>query len=197
MAETGEKIWKKFLRRHWNMFMLFVAAATIAIIAAIFVFVWFVDHAQATGLVPSALRSWSMRYVVDFLLHLIFWELVLIGIPVIIFIAAVYHLWWKKLPKAERKEYKEKKLFGKRTRKTDGGEAISFLVTIFFVIKIWLDGNWNTPFASWDLDYLVYSWLTALMWVMIIIGIPILIGVIWWLNKEMKRSPQKRIDSYE
>ena len=97
----------------------------------------------------------------------------------------------------ERKEYKEKKLFGKRTRKTDGGEAISFLVTIFFVIKIWLDGNWNTPFASWDLDYLVYSWLTALMWVMIIIGIPILIGVIWWLNKEMKRSPQKRIDSYE
>ena len=61
--------------------------------------------------------------------------------------------------------------------------------------KVYLDGNWNMSFENWTFDYLVYSWLTALMWVLIIIGIPILIGVIWWLNKEMKKKPQTRIDS--
>jgi hypothetical protein len=190
----NEKIWKVFLRRHGKMFGLFVAAAVAAVICEFIVFIWFVGEAQATGLVPSSLGSWTMGYCLTFILHLIFWEIVLVVIPVIIFIVAVYKLWWEKLPGAERKEYKRRKLFGKSTRKTDAGEGISFLVTIFFIIKVYLDGNWNRPFASWDFDYLVYSWLTALMWVLIIFGIPILIGGLWWLNKERKK-PQTRIDT--
>ena len=123
MTDTEDKVWKTFLRRHKKMFALFVVAAIIAAICAIYVFVWFVGDAQATGLVPSSLGSWSIGTCVTFVLNLIFWELVLIGIPVIIFVVAVYKLWWMKLPKAERKEYKRKKLFGKKTRKTDGGEG--------------------------------------------------------------------------
>ena len=60
-SENSEKIWKKFLRRHWKMLVFFVVAAALAIIGAIYVFLWFVGEAQVTGLVPTTLNLWSYR----------------------------------------------------------------------------------------------------------------------------------------
>jgi hypothetical protein len=185
--ENGEKIWKKFLRKHWNIVVLFVVGAILVSIGAIFVYLWVVGDAQLTGLVPATLDLWTMGYIVTFLLHLIFWEAILIGIPVIL-AAVVGWLWWKKLPDDEKEEYKREHLFGKRSRRTEGGEGISFLIFIVFIIKIFLDGNWNVAFATWTFDYLVYSCLWALIWVLIIFGIPIVIGGTWWLHREMKKK---------
>ena len=187
--EPDEKIWKKFLRKHWKMFVLFVVAALLVIAGAILVFLWFVGDAQVTSLVPATVGLWTLGYLVTFLLHLIFWEVLFIGIPVIITVAALYFLWWKKIPDEERKEYRRRHLFGKRSRRTDGGGAISLLVNIVFIIKVYLDGNWNVPFATWTFDYLVYSYLWALLWILIIFGIPILLGGTWWIRREMKKKP--------
>ena len=185
--ENGEKIWKKFLRKHWNIIVLFVVGAILVSIGAIFVYLWVVGDAQLTGLIPATLGLWAMGHIVTFLLHLIFWEAILIGIPVIL-AAVVGWLWWKKLPDDEKEEYKRGHLFGKRSRRTEGGEGISFLIFIVFIIKIYLDGNWNVAFATWTFDYLVYSCLWALIWVLIIFGIPIVIGGTWWLHREMKKK---------
>ena len=179
--ENCDKIWKKFLGKHFKMFVLFVVSAILAFMGVIFVFLWFVEDAQLTGLVPEALSLWTMGYFVTFLLHLIFWMILLIGIPTILAVAAIYFLWWKKLPDDERKEYREEHLFGKRSARKDGGEGITFLVNIAFVIKVYLDGNWDKPFATWKFDYLVYSYLTALIWVLLIFGIPMAIGGLWWI----------------
>ena len=187
--EPDEKIWKKFLRTHWKILVLFVVAAILAIAGAILVFLWFVGDAQVTSLVPATVGLWTIGYLVTFLLHLIFWEVLFIGIPVIITVAAIYFLWWKKIPDEERKEYRRRHLFGKRSRRTDGGGAISLLVNIVFIIKVYLDGNWNVPFATWTFDYLVYSYLWALIWILIIFGIPILLGGTWWIRREMKKKP--------
>jgi drug/metabolite transporter superfamily protein YnfA len=188
-SEHDEKIWKKFLRKHWKMLVLFVVAAILAIAGAILVFLWFVGDAQVTSLVPATVGLWTIGYLVTFLLHLIFWEVLFIGIPVIITVAAIYFLWWKKIPDEERKEYRRRHLFGKSSRRTDGGGAISLLVNIVFIIKVYLDGNWNVPFATWTFDYLVYSYLWALIWILIIFGIPILLGGTWWIRREMKKKP--------
>ena len=187
--EPDEKIWKKFLRKHWKMFVLFVVAAILVIAGAILVFLWFVGDAQVTSLVPATVGLWTLGYLVTFLLYLIFWEVLFIGIPVIITVAAIYFIWWKKIPDEERKEYRRRHLFGKSSRRTDGGGAISLLVNIVFIIKVYLDGNWNVPFATWTFDYLVYSYLWALLWILIIFGIPILLGGTWWIGREMKKKP--------
>jgi len=187
--EPDEKIWKKFLRKHWKMFVLFVVAAILVIAGAILVFLWFVGDAQVTSLVPATVGLWTLGYLVTFLLYLIFWEVLFIGIPVIITVAAIYFIWWKKIPDEERKEYRRRHLFGKSSRRTDGGGAISLLVNIVFIIKVYLDGNWNVPFATWTFDYLVYSYLWALIWILIIFGIPILLGGSWWIRREMKKKP--------
>ena len=186
--DNDEKIWKKFLIKHWKIFILFVVAAILVVIGEILVFLWFVSDAQLTGLIPETLGLWTMGYLVTFLLYLIFWEIIFIGIPVIIAIVAIIYLWWKKLPDDEKDEYRRKHLFGKRSHRTEGGEGLSFLIFIVFIIKVYLDGNWNVAFATWTFDYLVYSCITALIWVLIIFGIPIVLGVTWWIRHEMKKK---------
>jgi hypothetical protein len=187
-SKNGEKIWKKFLRKHWKIFSLFVVGAILAFIGAVLVYLWFVTDAQLTGLVPETLGLWAMGHFITFLLYLILWEVLLIGIPIILAIVGIIFLWWKKLPDDERNEYKSEHLFGKRSTRTESGEGISFLVFIAFIIKIYLDGNWNVPFATWTFDYFVYSCIWAFIWVLIIFGIPMAIGVTWWIIHEMRKK---------
>ena len=192
MAETcteNDKVWIKFLRNHWQMAIACVVGCALAIIGAIWVFLWFVADAQATELVPATLDLWTMGYIVTFLIYLALRLVLFIGVPAFIVGVLGWQLWWKKIPEDERAEYKRRRLFGKNSKRSDGGNGISFLIFIFFVIKVFLDGNWDKPFASWSLDYLVYSWLWALIWIAVIFGIPILIGGSWWIRHEMKKEP--------
>jgi hypothetical protein len=185
-SEHDAEIWKKFLRRHWTMVGVLVVGAIVVSTGAVLVYLWFVGHAQSTGLVPATLDLWTMGYFVTFLVHLILWELLFIGVPLIVAAALVW-LWWRRLPDEEKQEYR---FFGTRSRATSGGGgSISFLVFVAFCIKVFTDGNWNVAFATWTFDYLVYSWLSALIWVLIIFGIPIVLGVIWWIRHEMQKTP--------
>ena len=177
--------WMKFLRRHWNMLVFWVIAAIIAAVGAVMVYLWFVGNAQSTNLVPMTLGQWTMAHVITFILYLIFWELLLIGIPIAIAAIAGWR-WWKKIPDEERKEYQ---FFGKRSRTESGGGGISFLFFVAFCIKVYLDGNWNVAIASWTLDYVVHSMITILVWGAIIFGIPAIIIALIWLSREITKKP--------
>ncbi len=166
------------------MVAIFVVAGILAFAGAVYVFLWFVGNAQSTGLVPRTLGLWTMANLVNFILNAIFWELLLIGIPVVV-VAVAGWLWWKRLPDEERRGYR---FFGKRSRRTRGGGGVSLLFFVAFCIKVYLDGNWNVAIATFTLDYVVGSMILILEWVLIIFGIPIAIGVIWWLHHEMKKT---------
>jgi hypothetical protein len=183
-SENGNKGWKAFLRKHWKITALFVVGAVLALVASVLVFLWFVGDAQSTGMVPMTLRFWTMSNLVTFILHLIFWELVLIGIPVGIAAVGGWQ-WWKRLPDEEKKEYH---FFSSRSRTTGGSGGISILFFIAFCIKVFIDGNWNVAISSWSLDYVVESMISILIWVAIIFGIPVAIGVILWINYSMKKK---------
>jgi hypothetical protein len=184
-SANGREIWRKFLRRHRTMLVLFAAGAILVLIGAILVALWFVGDAQSSGLVPRTLGLWTMGSLVTFLLRLIFWEFLLVGIPTILAAVAAWQ-WWKRLPDEEKKEYH---FFDRRSRATGRGGSISLLVLVAFSIKVFADGNWNVAFATWTFDYLVYSWLSALIWVLVIIGIPAGLGIIWWINRAVKKRP--------
>jgi hypothetical protein len=66
---------------------------------------------------------------------------------------------------------------------------VSALFFVAFCIKVFSDGNWNVPIATWTFDYVVYSMLSILIWGLVIFGIPIAIGVIWWIRHEMEKKP--------
>ncbi len=167
--------WKPFIRKHLVMFAAFIVAAILAAIAAVYVFVWFTADAQATGLVPAVLSMWTMNNLVLFILHAIFWELVLVGIPVAVAAIAGW-LWWRRLPEHEKHRS------GKHNRSRDGGGAVSLLLFIAFAIKVYVDGYWYVPISSFTLDYVVGSIVTILIWVTVIFAIPAIVVLIWWLS---------------
>jgi hypothetical protein len=184
-SESGSEVWKKFLRKHWNMVALFVVAVILASVGAVYVFLWFVGDAQSTGMVPKTLGLWTMGNLVTFILYAIFWELLLIGVPLILAAVGGW-LWWRRLPSDEKREYH---FFGKRSRTTSGGVGVSLLIFVAFCIKVFVDGKWNVAIATFTFNYVVYSMLTILVWGLVIFGIPIAIGVIWWIRHEMKKKP--------
>lgn len=170
--------WRRFFRKHWGILAVFVVAAILAVAGAVYVFVWFAGNAQSIGLVPSTLGTWSMNNLLLFILHAVFWELVLIGIPVAIGAIIGWQL-WKRIPEEERKELSTK---GSRSRTAEG--AVSPLLFIAFAIKVYLDGQWNAPIAGFSLDYVVGSMVTILIWIAVIFAIPAAIGFVWWITRE-------------
>jgi Sec-independent protein secretion pathway component TatC len=183
-CETGDKCWRKFVRKHWDMLAFWIVAAVAAVVGAVLVYLWFVGEAQATDMVPMVLGEWSMSHMITFVLHLIMWELVIIGIPVAA-AAGLGYLWWKRIPAEEREEYT---FFGKGTKKEQGGSGISFLFFVAFCLKIYIDGNWNLAIADYTLDYVVNSMVTIMVWTAIVFGIPaIIIGLIM-LSRETKKN---------
>lgn len=179
----GSNGWDLFIGRHWKAFVVFVVAAFLAAVWAVLVLLWFVGKAQADGLVPSTLDLWAMSHVVIFLLNLLFWMLVLVGIPVAI-LAGIAWLWFSRLPADERREYR---LFRNRSRRSNAGGGFSFLVFIGFALKVYIDGNWEVPVSTWTFDYLVYSWATVLAWLLIIFAIPATVGLAWWILRGRAR----------
>ncbi len=171
--------WQRFLRKHWAAFAAFIAAAILAVAGAVYVFVWFTGIAQSAGIVPSTLNLWSMNNVIMFILHAIFWELVLIGIPAAIG-AVIGWLWWRRLPEQEKQQYH---LSGKSSKGRNAGGAISPLLFIAFAIKVYVDGNWNAAIAGFSLDYVVGSMVTILIWIAAILAIPATIGLVWWVSR--------------
>jgi hypothetical protein len=177
--------WQRFIRKHWGAFAAFVAAAILAVAGAVYVFVWFSGNIQSVGFVPSTLSLWSMGDVVTFIVHGIFWELVLIGIPVAVGAVAGW-LWWRRLPQEEKSQHH---LSSKGAHKSRAGGVISPLLFIAFALKVFVDGNWNTAIASWTVDYVVGSMVTILLYIVGIFAIPAVVGVIWWIRHERKTNP--------
>jgi hypothetical protein len=123
-----------------------------------------------------------MSNTVSFILHAIFWELLLIGIPVAVG-AILGWQWWKRLPEEEKREYH----FGKSSKSSSAGGAVSPLLFIAFAIKVYVDGNWNHAISTYTLDYVVGSMVTILVWAAAIFAIPAIIGIIWWIRHEMNK----------
>ncbi|MFX1483746.1 MAG: hypothetical protein ACFFCP_11240 [Promethearchaeota archaeon] len=178
-----DEVEKRFLKKYWRMMVLIAALAVLAVVAATYVLTWFVATAQATGFVPAVLGQWSIGHVFAFIIHLIFWELLFVGSWVLIAIAVIMIRWYRNLPPEDR-ERKPKR--GRR----EESDAFGFLVMITWLIVVWLDGRWNLAFESWTFNNWVYSFLAALGWDLLIFGIPIALGLLWWLRKEISTEPQ-------
>jgi len=182
-GENNNSDWMRFIKKHSVIFAVFIIAIILAIVGAVYVFWWFSGNAQSAGLVPSSLGLWSMATLVSYILHLIFWELILIGIPAVIG-AVIGWQWWKRLPETEKY-----RLSGKRSRSRGASGVVSPLLFVAFAIKIYVDGNWNMAISSYTLNYVVGSIILILAWIAVIVGIPLAIGLIWWIHHVVKRTP--------
>jgi len=175
---------RNFVRRHKMAAGVFSAAVALAFAGAVYVFLWFAGNAVSTGLVPGILGLWSMGNLVSFILNAIFWELLLVGIPLVIGVIVAWQ-WWRRLPFEERLGYR-----WRCSKSSSGSGGVSFLFFVAFAIKVFLDGKWNTPISGFTLDYVVSSMFTVLLWGLVVVGILAAIAVARWLTREAgKQAP--------
>lgn len=188
--DISEELWKKFLKKHWLISLIIAAAVASAVIGAICVFLWRTTGSEAVLKYPQTLDLWTVGYIITLILDVILYEFLIIGLPVIAGAILVYFLWWNKLPPEEKQEYsKPPKQQGtqKRVSRGRGSGIFGLLITITWLIIIYVDGNWNRPFQLWNYTYLIYSGLAAILWDLLIFGIPAAIFLIWWLSRELKK----------
>jgi len=171
----------RFLRRQWKMAIVIAVVFIGAAVAALSVLLWFVATAVATGLVPPMLGLWSIGSVITFILHLIFWELVLVGSWVAVVVLLLIFQWYKKLPEEDRKGWPQR---GKR----DQGGVFGFFVGLTWLIVVWVDGRWDLPLQSWTVSEWVYSILSAVFWDLLILAVPMGLYLIWWIRTLMKKD---------
>jgi len=181
MASTDN--WKGFMRKHWGLGVILGVAAVLVTVGSVYVFWWFVGDAQSSSLVPSSLGLWTMSNLITFILHAIFWELLIIGIPVVI-AGVVGWRWWMRLPADERGGFR----MGKHGRRSGGSGGGGFLLFIAFCIKVYMDGNWNVPIGTFTLNYVVSSMILILILAGVIFGIPATIAAVWWVRREIRSS---------
>src|SRR5919109_1778770 len=170
--------WRSFMKKHWRKGVVFAVAAVLFFVESIYVFLWFAGNAESSGLVPMSLGLWSMSHLVSFIVFAVLWEILLVGIPIVVAVVVGWQLWWRRVPEMERRFH-----FGGRKRSTGGGGG-SLLFFIAFCVKVFIDGRWNTPIATFTLDYVVGSMVAILIWGLIILGIPAAIGLTWWISRE-------------
>lgn len=175
MMETAGR---KFLQKYWKMTTVFAALAIAAVVEAVLVLLWVVADMQSLGLIPTTLGLWSVGYIITFILHLLFWEIVLVGLWVLVAAAVVYLKWYSNLPEEDK--------FPKRERgRREQGDAFGFFVGITWLIIIWVTGRWDVTFNAWTVNDWVFTWLWAVFWDLLIIGIPMLLYFIYWIRKEV------------
>ncbi len=175
--EIFETVGRKFLRKYWKMTVVMVALMIAAIAEALLVLLWVIADMQTLGLIPATLGLWSVGHIITFILHLIFWELVLVGIWVIIVAAVLYLKWYNNLPEEDK--------FPKRERgRREEGDAFGFFIGITWLLIIWFTNRWDVTFNAWTINDWVFTWLSAVFIDLLIIGIPVLLYFIYWIRKE-------------
>jgi len=181
----GRRSWKQFVKRHSKFLLLMAGGIAAAAAAALFVFLWVVATTQAAGLVPSGLGDWTVGHAVTFILTVILYELLLVASWVIPLAGAVYFLWYKRLPAEERWDWGRGPRRGRSAR---GSGGISFFTWLVWLVVVWADGRWNLAFKNWTFNQLVYSWIAAGLVVLLIVGIPAVIYLIWSLSRTEAHS---------
>jgi len=93
---------------------------------------------------------------------------------------AVYFLWYKRLPAEELWEWGRGP---RRGRAAGGSGGISFFTWLIWLVIVRADGRWNLAFKNWTFNQLVYSWIAAGLVVLLILGVPAVIYLIWSLSR--------------
>ncbi|MFX1410864.1 MAG: hypothetical protein ACFFA6_10950 [Promethearchaeota archaeon] len=180
MEEISDEVfWKNKIKQYWKVFIICIIAVIVCLIGALLVLVWFIETSTLGGQGDWTFNDWTLNYVVGFMILIILWELLLVGVPAALFFGLGGYLWWKRLPEEEKQEYKERekreKKKYKNTKNWGGGGGFNIFMFIAYCIVIAIDGHYNTRFGQLDYSYFIYAWFFTFMWLLIIFGVPVVI----------------------
>ncbi|MEJ2277485.1 MAG: ADP-ribosylation factor-like protein [Candidatus Lokiarchaeota archaeon] len=187
MEEQNLSDWshfKTFVNAHWKVLIIFLIGVVVAIIGGIFVFYWILNTNWVGGYGSWDLGMFSIGNFFGLFFLILLLELLIVGVPLCAYGGIVFYLWWTRLTEEEKAILKrENKKPKKKTSKGASG-VFSFLLLITFLILVFTQGNWNTPINTLPYLYWLNNIFYAVFWVLIVIGIPALIIILYFLLKK-------------
>ena len=183
--KNDEQFWKEEVKKHWKFLILCVAAIVILFIIAINVLIWHIQTSPIGNYGTATFDQWSLDWIVRFIIVLILWELLFVGLPAALFFGLGGYLWWQRLPADEKKGFKDQEKRSHNKRNTGGGFGL--LLFIAYCIYIAIDGNYYTAFGSQPYSYWLYSYFLMIGWLMIIFGIPMAVAGLLYLRYWLKK----------
>ena len=192
MSEESKEdtFWKGIIRKYWVAFLILALVVVGFFIVFFIIILAYVENSAIGGFGTWTLAEFSVGTGILWLLVLFGWELLLGVLPfggLCLLILGIY--WAVILSEEDKAEIKARDRKKKKYRKTEGG-GFTFLITIAFLIVVFVDGQWLTPIGSPSLpySYWIQAYLTGFIYVCLIFGIPILILFILYLVYKGKKS---------
>ena len=182
---SNEQFWKEEVKKHWKFLFLCVAAIVILAVIAVVVLIWHVQTSPIGNYGTATFDQWSLDWIVCFIIVLILWELLFVGVPAVLFFGLGGYLWWWRLPTDEKKLFKDQEKTSHKKRNAGGGCGL--LIFIAYCIYIYIDGNYFTSFGSLPYSYWLYSYLLTMGWLLIIFGIPMAVAGLLYLRYWLKQ----------
>ncbi|TFF99636.1 MAG: hypothetical protein EU541_04425 [Promethearchaeota archaeon] len=191
MTEESPEDWsffKTLVKKYWYMLFLFILGIIGAILGALFTLFFIITNSTVGGMGSWTIADFSLGTVILLLLWVFLWELLIVGLPVVAYFGIIVALWWVNLPEDEKIKLKEQQAKEKTTTQkvNEGGGVFGFIVFLTFLILVWINGNLFTPFSDLPYTYWIIMGLSAIFWLFIVIGIPILIVGLIYLCKKWK-----------
>ncbi len=192
--KSDESFWMGMAKKHWVFFLILGLLVVGLIIGFFAILLTFVANSDIGGYGLWTLADFSMGTGILWFLLVFLWELLLGFLPFIgacCLFVAIY--WFVIVSEEDKAEFKarEKKDKKKKRRKQEEGSGITFLFTLAFLIVVFAQGNWLTPFgdASLTISYWIEAWLTGFIWVCIIFGIPaVIIAILYFVYRSKRKS---------
>ncbi|HEC39413.1 MAG TPA: hypothetical protein ENI29_14330, partial [bacterium] len=146
---SEEQFWKGIAKEYRTIIIIAIAAVIVLFIGALLVGYWFIQTSPLGGQGTWTFDEWTLNYLVGFMILIMLWELLFIGVPAGVFFGVGGYIWWSNLPQEKKQEFKDREK-KKSHRKKDygGGGGFSFFIFIAFCILIALKGKYNAQFGS-------------------------------------------------
>ncbi|MFX1568556.1 MAG: hypothetical protein ACFFCV_09325 [Promethearchaeota archaeon] len=197
MENSDEVSEKEFWKKIWSQFrvpaVLVIIAGICLIIGAILVLFWFIRVTPLGNYGTATIGQWRMHWVVGFIIMLILFELLFVGVPAGLFFGLGGYIWWHSLTPEKKQFFKDReKKESHRKRDYGGGGGFGFFMFIFYCIYLAFDGHYNVPFGNEPYTYWIYAWFLTVMWLLIYIGVPaaIILLIVYFAYWRKKRTPE-------
>ncbi|MFQ6126964.1 MAG: hypothetical protein ACE5R6_20505 [Candidatus Heimdallarchaeota archaeon] len=191
---SNEAFWKNLAVQNWYFVGIFGLIIIGAIIGCILTVNWYIDNQSIGGNGSWTFNQFSMKTALLWVIYLVLWILLLVGVPTVAVGGFIVALNWFALFPTDLKDEiklrwkKDEEVRKTRGTKRDSGGVFSFLMFVGVCLYVYVDGNWSTEFGSLNLRYFVDAYITVFVWGLIIVGIPAAIFGITWFVKKYGRS---------
>ena len=181
---SNKQFWKEEIKNRWKVLILFVVVIVFLSITGVYVLIWQIQTSPIGNYGKATIDQWSLDWVVRFIIILILWELLFVGVPAALIFGLGGYLWWKRLPSDERTNIKE---YHSKNKKARDASGLGLFIFIAYCIYIAIDGNYYTPFGNRPYSYWLYSYLLTMGWLLIIVGIPMAVAGLLYLRYWLKK----------